>query len=72
MNMRMQEAHLDLIDEIVEVYKVAYDLKFSKADIVQMALESMVGKEPILQKELVENIWFRGKVDLRKMGVKRI
>lgn len=71
MNVRIQETHLDLINEIGSIYKTAYDLKYSQADIVQMALESMMGKEAILEKQLIENVWFRGNVDLRKIGVKR-
>lgn len=70
-NMRLQDIHIDLIDELVSVYG-EYGLKFSKADIVQMALASLVGKEAILQKEIAEKIQLRGNLDLRKLGINRI
>lgn len=70
-NMRLQDIHIDLIDELVSVYG-DFGLKFSKSDIVQMALAALIGKEAILQKELAEKIILRGNVDIRKLGINRI
>lgn len=70
-NMRLQDIHIDLIDELVSVYG-DFGLKFSKSDIVQMALAALIGKEAILQKELAEKIILRGNVDIRKLGINRM
>lgn len=69
-NMRLEERHIDLMDEIIEVYK-RFDLKYSKADIVQMALESLLGKKVMIQNRLIENVDFRGNVDLETFGIKK-
>lgn len=69
-NMRLEERHIDLMDEIIEVYK-HFDLKYSKADIVQMALESLLGKSAMIQDRLIDNVHFRGNVDLETFGIKR-
>lgn len=58
---RLSEYHTAIIDEVQEIYKI-YGLKYSKAEVVELALTALIKQPVTMQDDMVNNVYFRGNV----------
>lgn len=58
---RLSEYHVGIIDEVQEVYKI-YGLKYSKAEVVELALAALIKQPVTMQDDMVNNVYFRRNV----------
>lgn len=58
---RLSEYHTGIIDEVQEIYKI-YGLKYSKAEVVELALTALIKQPVTMQDDMVNNVYFRGNV----------
>lgn len=55
---RLSEYHLSILDEVQEIYKT-YGLKYSKAEVVELALNALIKQPVTMHDEIVNNVYFR-------------